>query len=71
LRNPYVSFGPKNPNMHNILKNLFPIRPRYLQLHVSPTIDHSVHKNIVVIFNSTMVARDAIPFYNFLSDTVP
>jgi hypothetical protein len=56
--------------MHNILKKHFPIRPRYLQLQVSPTIDHSVHKNSSVIFNSTMVARDTIPFYSFLSDAM-
>jgi hypothetical protein len=56
--------------MHNILKKHFPIRPRYLQLQVSPTIDHSVHKNSSVIFNSTMVARDAIASYSFLSETM-
>jgi hypothetical protein len=56
--------------MHNILKKLSPVRSRYLQLQVSPTIDHSVHKNFGVIFNSTMVARDAIPFYSFLSHAI-
>jgi hypothetical protein len=56
--------------MHSILKNLFPNRPRYLQLQVSPTIDHSVHKKFGIIFNSTMVPREAIPFYSFLSDAM-
>jgi hypothetical protein len=56
--------------MHNILKKVFPIRSWYLQLQVSPTIDHSVHTNYGVIFNSTMVARDAIPFYRFLSHAI-
>jgi hypothetical protein len=63
-------FWAKNPSMQNIFKKLFPIRPRFLQLQVSPTIDHSVHKNSCVIFNSMMVARDAIPFYSFLSDVM-
>jgi hypothetical protein len=56
--------------MHSILKKLFPVRSWYLQFQVSPTIDHSVHKNFGIIFNWKMVARDVVPWYRFLSHTI-